>query len=104
MTPQQKPPLGCVLPLAIIFGLLGALGIAYFFGRITPDHQYGGWGGWWHGANFIGNLLLRIFNPDRLLKAPLYSGSYAFFFETFRFLAFANLVLSPIKLIKRFSH
>lgn len=83
---QPKLPIGCATLILVISAILGiglALLIPYYLCRIDAVQQYGGWSGLWHGMNFLGNLILKIFNSDRLLMAPLTAGAYPVFYYIF---------------------
>jgi hypothetical protein len=78
---EQKLNPGCAVSVFIFSSLIG-LGVGllmpYFLCRIDPIIEAGWLRGLWHGGNFVGNLVLTLFE-DRLLKAPLHSGAYSFF-------------------------
>jgi hypothetical protein len=78
---QQKLSPGCAVSVYIFGSILGlglALLIPYYLCRIDPAIDAGWLRGIWHGGNFIGNLILSLFE-DRLLQAPLHSAAYSFF-------------------------
>jgi hypothetical protein len=82
---EQRANPGCVIPLYIIFSLIGlGLGalIPYYLCHIDPTIEAGWLRGLWHGGNFTGNLILSLFD-DRLLKAPLHSTAYSVFWWIF---------------------
>ncbi|MDR2384261.1 MAG: hypothetical protein LBD80_01170 [Tannerella sp.] len=78
---EQKLSPGCAVSIFIFGSLLGmglALLIPYYLCRIDPAIEAGWLRGMWHGGNFVGNLILTLFE-DRLLKAPLHSTAYSVF-------------------------
>jgi hypothetical protein len=83
MTQQLNP--GCAIPVFIFSSLIGvgvSLLIPYYLCRIDPAIEAGWLRGLWHGCNFVGNLILSLFE-DRLLRAPLRSTAYSIFWWIF---------------------
>jgi len=59
-----------------------ALTTAYFLCHINPDIESGWLRGLWHGINLGPNFMLSFFD-GRLLKAPMHSLAYSFFWWVF---------------------
>ncbi|MDR1633303.1 MAG: hypothetical protein LBR97_10630 [Dysgonamonadaceae bacterium] len=68
--------------IMLMIGLGIGLLIPYFLCHIDPNINAGWLRGFWHGSNFIGNLILSLFD-GRLLKAPVHTAAYNFFWWFF---------------------
>ena len=64
--------------MGICIGIALTLMVSFFLCHINPEIESGWLRGLWHGGNFVPNLFLSIFD-GRLLKAPLHSSAYSFF-------------------------
>jgi len=64
--------------MGICIGLTLALMLSFYLCHINPEIESGWLRGLWHGSNFVPNLILSLFD-GRLLKAPLHSSAYSFF-------------------------
>ncbi|MDR1602539.1 MAG: hypothetical protein LBS42_08945 [Tannerella sp.] len=82
---EQKLNPGCAVSVYIVSSIImfgiGLL-IPYFLCRIDPAIEAGWLRGLWHGSNFVGNLILMLFE-ERLLKAPLHTTAYSVFWWIF---------------------
>jgi len=77
-----------------------ALTIAYYLCHINPEIESGWLRGLWHGSNLGQNYVLSFFD-GRLLKAPLHSSAYSFFWwvsSIFTCLFWFNVVRESIGL------
>ncbi|MDR1330620.1 MAG: hypothetical protein LBK07_00775 [Tannerella sp.] len=78
---EQNLPSGCAVSAHIIGTLIGlgiSLLIPYYLCHINPEIEAGWLRGFWHGGNFVGNLVLSLFD-GRLLRAPLHTAAYSVF-------------------------
>jgi hypothetical protein len=95
-------PKGCLIVSKAIGAIIGtAVGllIPYFLCRIDPGIESGWLRGLWHGANFVGNCVISIFD-GRLIQAPIHTTAYSVFWWIFAILSII-IMLSMIPGIYR---
>ena len=63
--------------MGICIGIALALMLSFYLCNINPEIDSGWLRGLWHGSNFVQNFILSFFD-DRLLKAPIHTGGYSF--------------------------